>query len=690
MNKVMKISKYLLLFLLSVAFVGARAQKSLMKKELVNIGGEKVTVGEFLNLYEKNNQPAETGGKTTIDDYLDLYINFRLKVREAEDLKMDTAKNFINELTGYRKQLAKPYFNDESVSEALLKEAYDRMQKDVRASHILIMVSPNATPEDTLKAYKKISKIREEIMAGKDFGEAAVEYSDDPSAKDQKAIPGKQRYRKGNRGDLGYFTVFNMVYPFENAAYNTPVGEVSQPIRTKYGYHLVKVTDKRDAMGKATVAHIFVALRPDASSEDSIRKTEKINNIYQKIQEGLSFEDAVKKYSEDKGSAQNGGRLTPFTSNRVVPEFVVAIDNLDSGQVSAPVRTNYGWHIIKLIKRERPGTFEQEKQKLKDRLAKDQRSRKSKEAVIARIKRENNLKIFEDAKNEVFAAIDSSVLKKQFKADSLSGMTKPVMQLGKKKFFGKSDPVKVWTQYDFAKYVQVKQRPQENIDKNVYLQKLFNQFVDDQCIAYEDEHLEEHYPDFAQLMREYHDGILLFNLTDEKVWTKAVKDSTGLENFFNQHRNDYMWKERVEATVYSIKKKEDVDKALEIIKRFDNDGDIAKELDSAGIHSVRIDPGTYEKGDNRYVDRVEWKEGLSEPLDSDVEDLTVFVKIKKVLPPMPKDLKDARGLVISDYQNYLEKEWIKQLKKKYPVKVNEGVLAKVKALEKKKESGGKK
>ena len=245
-------------------------------------------------------------------------------------------------------------------------------------------------------------------------------------------------------------------------------------------------------------------------------------------------------------------------------------------------------------------------------------------------------------------------------------------------------------QYDFAKYVQVKQRPQENIDKNVYLQKLFNQFIDDQCIAYEDEHLEEHYPDFAQLMREYHDGILLFNLTDEKVWTKAVKDSTGLENFFNQHRNDYMWKERVEATVYSIKKKEDVDKALEIIKRFDNDGDIAKELDSAGIHSVRIDPGTYEKGDNRYVDRVEWKEGLSEPLDSDVEDLTVFVKIKKVLPPMPKDLKDARGLVISDYQNYLEKEWIKQLKKKYPVKVNEGVLAKVKALEKKKESGGKK
>ncbi len=680
----MKTGKYLLLLLFAVTLTPVTAQKGLLKKELINIGGEKITAGEFLTLYEKNNQPNENGEKTSIDDYLDLYINFRLKVREAEDLKMDTAKSFVKELTGYRKQLAKPYFNDESVSEALLKEAYKRMKKDVRASHILVMVSPNATPEDTLKAYNKITKIRQEILAGKDFGDAAVEYSDDPSAKDQEEIPGKQRYRKGNRGDLGYFTVFNMVYPFENAAYNTPVGEISKPIRTKYGYHLVKVTDKRDAMGKATVAHIFVALRPNASPEDSARKTEKINNIYKKIQEGMSFEDAVKKYSEDKGSAQNGGKLTPFSSNRVVPEFVEAIDALDSGQISAPVRTNYGWHIIKLIDRKRPGTFEEEKQKLKDRLAKDQRSRKSKEAVIARIKKENDLKIFTDAKNEVFAAIDTSVLKRKFKADSLVNMTKPVMQLGKKKIFGKGEAPQIWTQYDFAKYVEIKQRPQDNIDKNVYLEKLFNQFVNDRCIDYEDQHLEEHYPDFARLMKEYHDGILLFNLTDKKVWSKAVKDTVGLENFFNKHRGDYMWKERVEATVYTIRKKEDVDKALEIIKRYDNDGDIAKELDSAGIHSVRIDPGTYEKGDNRYVDEVEWKKGLSKPLASDVEDLTVFVKIKKVLPPQPKELKDARGLVVSDYQNYLEKEWIKQLKKKYPVTVNQAVWAKVKAYEAKK------
>jgi len=678
----MKTVKYLLVFVFAMVFASVNAQKSLMKKELVNIGGEKITVGEFLKVYEKNNKPVEGEEKTPLKDYLDLYINFKLKVREAEDLKMDTARSFVNELSGYRKQLAKPYFNDEKVNDALLKEAYQRLLKDVRASHILVMVTPDATPEDTIKAYNKIMKIRKEIMEGKDFGDAAVEYSDDPSAKDQKEIPGKQRYRKGNRGDLGYFSVFNMVYPFENAAYNTPVGQVSKPVRTKYGYHLVKVTDKRDAMGKAEVAHIFVALRPNASKEDSIRKTEKIFNVYKKIQNGMSFEDAVKEYSEDKGSAQNGGKLSKFTSNRIVPEFVIAVDNLDSGQISSPVHTNYGWHIIKLLNRERPQSFEKEKRWLEDRLKKDERSKKSKEAIINKIKKDNKIKIFDDAKKEIFAAIDTSILKRKFKADSLAGMTKPVMKLGKKCIFKKTGEPKIWTQYDFAKYAQIKQRPQENIDKNVYLEKLFKQFVDDKCVEYEDQHLEEHYPEFASLMKEYHDGILLFNLTDKKVWSKAVKDTVGLEKFFEQHRKDYMWGERVDATVYTIKNKNDVDKTVEIIKQYENDGDIAKALDSANIHSVRIDPGKYEKGDNKYVDSIPWKVGLSKPITSDVEDLTVLVKIKNVIPPVEKELNEARGIVTADYQNYLEKEWIKQLKKKYPVKINEKVLKEVLAIEK--------
>jgi peptidyl-prolyl cis-trans isomerase SurA len=639
-------------------------QSSIDKKTLVTIGDEKVSVGEFMRVYDKNNNQPNVDSKAAMTEYLDLFINFKLKVAEAEDLQLDTLSSFVKELKGYRAQLAKPYFIDESVNEALLQEAYERKLKDIRASHILIMVDANATPEDTLAAYNKIVEIREEIMAGKDFAEAAVEYSDDPSAKDRPAIPNKQRFRPGNKGDLGYFTVFNMVYPFESAAYNTPVGSVSQPVRTQYGYHLLKVTDIKDALGMAQVAHIFIPLKTQPSEEELAEARDKINNIYQKIQQGMSFEDAVLAYSEDKGSAQNKGQLSKFSCNRVVPQFVLAAQALEVGEVSEPVRTLYGFHIIKLLSIERPGTFEEEAPKLKERLAKDQRSHKSKEAVVQQIKTDYKLKIYEKGKLAIFAAIDSTVLEKKFVADSVGNMHKPVMRIGKERSY----------QDDFARYVEINQRPQENIDKDVYLQRLFDKFVDEKCLAYMDKNLEEMYPEFAELMQEYHDGILLFNLTDEKVWSKAVKDTVGLEKYFNDHRADYMWGERVDATIYHIRNKKDVPLVKTIIKENDNDGDIAQVLDRDSIKSVRIIPDTYEKGDNKYVDQVKWEEGKIYQIDSDVEDRVTFVKIRKVRKPSAKKLDEARGLVTADYQTYLENEWVKQLKAKYPVVIHEEVL----------------
>ena len=639
-------------------------QSSIDKKTLVTIGNEDVSVGEFMRVYEKNNNMANDESTEAITEYLDLYVNFKLKVTEAEELQMDTLPSFIKELKGYRAQLAKPYFIDESVNEALLQEAYERKLSDIRASHILIMVDANATPEDTLRAYNEIVKVREEIIAGKDFAEAAVEYSDDPSAKDRESIPNQQRFRPGNKGDLGYFTVFNMVYPFENAAYNTAVGEVSQPVRTQYGYHLLKVSDKKEALGTAQVAHIFIPIEMEASDEEVQQAEEKINNIYAKIIEGMSYEDAVVAYSEDKGSAKNKGQLSKFTCNRVVPQFVLAAQALEIGEISEPVRTLYGFHIIKLISIERPGTFEEESPKLKERLAKDQRSHKSEEAVVQQIKVDNKLKIYEKGKLAVFAAIDSTVLQKKFVTDSVTGMMKPIMKIGHAKF----------TQNDFVKYVGIKQRIQENIDKDVYLQGLFDEFIDENCLAYMDDHLEEMYPEFNDLMQEYHDGILLFNLTDEKVWTKAVKDTVGLEKYFNDHRADYMWGERVDATIYHIRDKKDVELVSIIIKENENDGDIAQIFDRDSIRTVRIIPDTFEKGDDKYIDQVEWTTGNLQEIESDVEDRVTFVKIRKVRKPVAKQLDESRGLVTADYQTYLEEQWVKELKSKYPVVINEEVL----------------
>lgn len=648
-----------------------QAQKGLDNETLVTIGNEPVTVGEFMHIYNKNNTQTSVQEPSTVEEYLDLFINFKLKVKEAVDLKMDTVAEFQKELAGYREQLAKPYFIDESVNEALLMEAYNRKLQDVRASHILIKVTADAVPEDTLEAYNKIVNIRGEVLAGKDFGEAATEYSDDPSAQDREEISGKQRYRRGNKGDLGYFTVFNMVYPFENAAYNTPVGQVSEPIRTKFGYHIVKVTDKKDALGVAQVAHIYVALTPNTTSEDSIAKEEKINNIYQKIEEGMPFEDAVIQYSEDKGSARNGGKLSPFTCNRVVPEFILAAESLEIDEISAPVQTSYGYHIIKLISREKPGSFEDEQEKLKERLKKDDRTHKSEEVVLQRIKVDNKLKIYDKSKVAAIAAIDTSVLSGTFKAESFSAFIKPVMKIGNEKY----------NQFDFANYVEENQRKQANIDKGVYLERLFSSFVNEKCLAFEDKHLEENYPEFKALMKEYHDGILLFNLTDDKVWTKAVKDTLGLEKYFNDHNDKYTWNERVDATVYQIKKSDDLEKIRTIIIENESDGEIAKQFDADSIQSVKIIPGKFEKGDNKYIDKVEWKAGTIEEISSDVEDLINLVKIKEVLPPQNKEFNESRGIATADYQGYLEQEWIKQLKETYPVVINDEVLQQILSIQ---------
>ncbi|MBT3174569.1 MAG: hypothetical protein HN336_06945 [Lentimicrobiaceae bacterium] len=665
----MKILFKAILFVMVIAISSnvAFTQSNLDKKVLVTINNENVTAGEFMRVYEKNNYTDELYSENDVNDYLNLYIDFKLKVTEAVYLKLDTSASFITELSGYRTQLAKPYFVDESVNEELLLEAYDRLKKDIRASHILIMVDENATPEDTLKAYNKISRVVDDLNAGKEFSVAAIEYSDDPSARDTKAVPNKQRATKGNKGDLGYFTVFNMLYPFESVAYNTEVGDISPIVRTKYGYHIINVTDVKDAMGTAQVAHIFVALRPDASKQDSLRKTEKVNNIHAKIQEGLSFEDAVAQYSEDKGSIKNNGQLSHFTCNRVVPEFVEVVDIMQVGDISAPIKTDYGYHIVKLIESNKPGSFDEESSILKKRLAKDNRSRKSEDAVITNIKTNNKFKVYTEAANAIIDAIDSSVLNKRFVADSLKFMTETVIKIKKEKY----------TQYDFAKFVQINQRIQDNIDRDVYVKQLFSEFEEDCCLSFMDKNLEANYPDFKELVKEYHDGILLFNLTDEKVWSKAVKDTMGLQEFFESNRNNYIWDERVDATVYEIRDRNIIAQVTEIISTMDNDGDIAKAFETDSIKAVRIIPNTYELGDNKYVDQIDWAVGVSEPVNSDVEDLTVIVKVREVLSPEPKALKDARGLVTADYQSFLETQWLKELKTEYTVEINDDVLEKI-------------
>jgi peptidyl-prolyl cis-trans isomerase SurA len=659
---------FILSLLIGSAFM-LQAQNKLDKKVLMTIADEQVTVKEFMDVYGKNNVNNEVIDQKSLEEYLDLYINFKLKVKEAETLKMDTAQAFIKELEGYRKQLAKPYFTNEKVSEALLQEAYDRKLQDVRASHILLRLDKNALPEDTLKVYQKAMELRKRILAGEDFAAVAVEASEDPSTRDREEIPGKQSFRPGNKGDLGYFSVFDMVYPFENGAYNTPVGEVSMPVRSDFGYHLIKVEDRSPAIGTMEVAHIYLSLPINAPDSLDKEKSERIQRIYEEIQGGMKFEEAVKAYSEDRGSAQRDGKLSKFTVNRIVPEFVETVKSLEVGEISKPVRTVYGYHIIKLIGTEAPGSFEEEKTKLSERLAKDSRAQKSEQAVITQIKNENNFKANEANLQSFISQLDSTFVSGKWEAPEGLSNDNSLFKLGKQNF----------TNTDFIAFIKGKQSKQENLNAAQYARQLFSEFTDQSSLDYEDSQLEKKYPEFAALMEEYRDGILLFDLMDKEVWSKAVKDTIGLEEFYEANKNNYLWGKRAEATIYSITKAEDVARVKAILETGLTDEALLEKLDQDSIRSVRIKKGKFERGDNNYVDMISWEAGLSDELKTNVDKMSVFVRIHQVLEPEPKALNEARGLITSDYQTALEQQWVNRLREKYPVSVNQKVFDKVKS-----------
>ncbi|MFP4468236.1 MAG: peptidylprolyl isomerase [Bacteroidales bacterium] len=442
---------------------------------LLRIGDESITLSEFKEVYYRNNDTTQAD-HAQVEEYLELYIDYRLKVKEAKSQGLDTLPGFRKELNGYRDQLVREFMATHEVTDQLVMEAWERSLYDIRASHILLRLPTDASPEDTLEVYTRIMDVYRKISEGADFSEVAGEVSEDPSARNTEATA-NQPARRGNGGDLGYFTVFDMLYPFESAAYNTPLGDVSKPVRTDLGYHLIKVTDKLPAMGEARVAHIMLMTPVDMKEEEIAEKEQQIFDIYRQLQEGADFDRLAGDYSEDRQTAGNGGEMAPFTSSRMVPGFIEAIHQLDeSGDISSPVRTDFGWHIIKLIDRSPPPPFEEAEEEIRTRLARNDRS-----------------------------------------------------------------------------HILQNKEPED---------------------------MDEDFPEFTRIMQEYHDGILLFEITEKEVWDEAVTDTLGLEAFFGKNRSDY-------------------------------------------------------------------QEG---------------------------ELDSIRGMVVADYQQHLERNWIKKLRKKYDVWVNRELL----------------
>ena len=652
MNNILKTT---LLIALLIGSVDLFAQKK--DPVLLTVDGQNITLSEFEAVYKKNNRD-EVVDQADLKEYLELYINFRLKVREAEELGMDTVKKFIEELKGYQKQLAKPYLTDKEVTEKLIKEAYERSMKDIRASHILLKIGPDALPKDTLEVYNRIMDIRKQAEKG-DFAALAKRFSEDPSAKD-------------NGGDLGWFSALRMVYPFESAAYNTAAGKISMPVRTRFGYHIVKVKEQRDAQGEMSAAHIMIKSAKDASEEDRQAAKKKIDEVKDLLDKGENFEDLARKYSEDRGSANKGGVLPRFGAGRMVPEFEAAAYGLKAdGDISEPVLTDYGWHIVKRIERFPVASFEESEETLKAKVAKDSRSQMSQTVVLNRIKKEYGFTENRKALDAVGALLDTTLIEGKWDAAKAKSLNEAVFAIGKKKY----------TQADFAEYIGTHQTRRRKEEPLVIMNGMYNKYVNESLLAFEESKLPTKYPEYKALLKEYRDGILLFDLTDQKVWSKAVKDTAGLKAFHEKHKNDFMWGERLDAEIYYCQKDSILESLKKELTKKAKKGTPTKEelltqFNANSALNLRVEADKYEKDEEEILKTVAWEKGLQGPFKDG--DNQVFVLVNDVLKPAPRTLKEARGLVTAEYQNHLEKEWIKELRGKYKFTANEDLLKLIK------------
>ncbi len=729
------------------------------------LGDYPIYQSDFQYVYEKNTNNKDSAYTAqSLKEYLKLYLNFKLKVLDAKAQGVDTTQTFKAELAGYEAQLAKPYLRAKEVNEKLVEQAYERLKQEVNASHILIKISPEAEPADTLAAYKKIADIKKKAQKGEDFGQLAANYSEDPSA-------------SMNKGNLGYFTALQMVYPFEQVAYQTPVGEVSDILRTDFGYHILKVHDRRPTSGKLKVAHIMLKTAKGQSVADSVATRERIFEIYKRLEDGEPWDKLCQQFSEDMNSKKKNGELPVFSIGTIIPEFEQAAFSLEKeGEYTEPVYTAYGWHIIKLLEKVTLEPFVELEPLLTQKVSKDSRSDVSEAALISRLKEENNFSYNRKVLASALEQADTNLFTAQWKYRASDLLQKELLSFSHPAVTEEG----TYTVKDFFEYLVAQQQARNDIKTpSYYMQVYFDRFVEEKAIAFEKDHLAEKHEEYRMLAKEYKEGMMLFQMMNDNVWGKAIRDTAGAREYYQTQQEQYMWKKRVKAIVYDaadeqvlkqvLKKKDQkmfkvpdftvatiffeknsatipnaslsslnalvnyllsdktnkveigghidpLEKAAVAAQRIEA---ISNYLDKRGVNktqiiqknfgkyqplsrtdrtknrrttftvyatsietlekqfnqeqplNLKITQGVFQKGDNDYIDSIVWKEGDTRLQKND---RWIYINIEKVEAPRRKTFEEARGYVISDYQNYLEEQWVEQLKVRYPIRVEEATF----------------
>ncbi|KQS47248.1 MULTISPECIES: peptidylprolyl isomerase [Flavobacterium] len=651
----MKLKQLFFGVLLSASFTSFAQNNN--KEVLFTIDGKPYYTDEFARVYNKNIDLVKDESQKDLNQYLDLFVGYKLKINKANKLGLQNGQAYQAELKSYRNQLSKNYLTDSKVTQELIEEAYQRSQKEIKAAHILFMVDENASPEDTLKAYKKAVEVREKALKGENFGDLAVKYSEDPSAKE-------------NKGELGYFSAFRMVYPFESAAYKTQKGHISKIVRTRFGYHIIKVEDIRDNRGELTVAHIMILKPNNQNPEEAEKAKATIQDIYKKLQQGENFESLAKQFSQDKSSASKGGVLNRFGSGQLSSEEFedAAFALKNPNDYSAPVESNFGWHIIKLIEKHPLKTAQEMQSELDGKIRKDERSRLITNSLTEKLKKKYSIK----RNDKLFAAISKTVNDKFYTGDwKLPENMKPfegnLVTIDKKTISGD----------EFLKYLVAQQRGENTIRPiSKLVEKKYQEYVDAKVNELYNNNLENEFPDFAAVMEEYRDGLLLFDLMEKEIWEKAKTDTIGLQNFYEARKNNYRWGNRVDALILSSTKMDMAKKAQKLLKQGKSAEFIKEKFNQNGKVEVMSNAGIFEENSDALPKGLEKKDGVS-GIIKDGEYYFV-VKINKHLEAGPKTLEEAKGKVVNDYQQYLEEKWVSDLKQEFKVDVNQPAFEKVK------------
>lgn len=630
----------------------ATAQDS--SEALLTVGGKPVDKDELVYLISKgkNTDTPESGvSREEFEENLDLFINYKLKVREAEALGLDKSEEFSREFGSFKETLIYPYLIKNSLEEGELRKAYSRMQEVVRASHILFQFPPNASTEDSLIVLKMALKVKGEIENGGDINELAVQYSDDPSA-------------KINKGDLGYFTGLQMVQPFEDAAYTLQAGQVSDPVLTNFGYHIIKVQDRQPNPGQVRVSHILVRFDAnDLTQEENARR--KISDIYAEIQkENTVWEDIVKTFSEDPATSQRGGMLPWFGVGSMIPEFEMAAFSLtETGEVSPPLKTQYGYHILRLEEKKPIDSFEDMEENIRSKILRDSRSGMIQSQVVAIQKARYGFKEDEPSVKNLSQALNP-IAKGDFRTAIVS------RSLDKSPLFTLQG--KTYLASDLASFMEG-----EEISPNINggtFDIWYDRFVAETLSQTEEIDLEANNKDYQMLLKEYRDGILLFSLMNQEVWEKGIKDSLGQVEYFRKNISRYQWKNRIEAFVVKVLDPSQLENARKAIQGKGYNQALIQEFEANykanSTLAFQTESGLFEYADHPVLSKID----LQLPYQEIQVDGTLYlVTTGQKLPAEPRKFEESRGLVIRDYQEYLEKNLIESLKSKYPIQINSQV-----------------